>query len=123
MVKFYLGFLLQNNVTKLHKKCEVFFWLLITFPLYLYCSDDDNNKTSNIMTELPIGLVRKSFLEHLNEFIDYVCKFYELDGGQHPTATREEIENAIGYYLTQPHEFEIEFDSIDREKIYELLTS
>ena len=26
-----------------------FIWLFKNFPLYLYCSDDDNNKTSNIM--------------------------------------------------------------------------
>ena len=66
-------------------------------------------------------LVKRNFLTDLNLFIEYCNDFYNKKTGMYPIASRKEIINAIGEYLTQPHEFEIQFDSIDREKVREIL--
>ena len=39
----------------------------------------------------------------------------------YPIAKRSEIINAIGEYLTEPHPFDIQFDSIDRENVRMIL--
>jgi hypothetical protein len=74
------------------------------------------------LSETPIPSVKpNNFLTDLNLFIEYCNDFYNIKSGMYPIAKRSEIINAIGEYLTQPHEFEIQFDSIDREKVREIL--
>ena len=75
-----------------------------------------------MMNEAPIPMMKPvSFLNELTMFIEYCNDFYNKKTGMYPIASRKEIINAIGEYLTQPHEFEIQFDSIDREKVREIL--
>ena len=75
-----------------------------------------------MMNEAPIPRqVQRNFLNEFNIFIEYCNDFYNIESGMYPIAKRSEIINAIGEYLTQPHEFEIQFDSIDREKVREIL--
>ncbi len=74
------------------------------------------------MNEAPIPMqVQRNFLNELNLFIEYCNDFYNIKSGMYPIAKRSEIINAIGEYLTEPHPFEIQFDSIDREKVREIL--
>jgi len=74
------------------------------------------------MNEAPIPMqVQRNFLNELNLFIEYCNDFYNIKSGMYPIAKRSEIINAIGEYLTEPHEFDIQFDSIDREKVREIL--
>jgi hypothetical protein len=74
------------------------------------------------LSEAPIPtLVQRNFLTDLNLFIEYCNDFYNVKTGVYPIAKRKDIINAIGEYLTQSHEFEIQFDSIDREKVREIL--
>jgi hypothetical protein len=75
-----------------------------------------------MMNEAPIPMqVQRNFLNELNLFIEYCNDFYNIGNGIYPIAKRSEIINAIGEYLTEPHPFEIQFDSIDREKVREIL--
>jgi len=75
-----------------------------------------------MMNEAPIPMqVQRNFLNELNLFIEYCNDFYNIKSGMYPIAKRSEIINAIGEYLTEPHEFDIQFDSIDREKVREIL--
>ena len=75
-----------------------------------------------MMNEAPIPMqVQRNFLTDLNLFIEYCNDFYNKKTGMYPIASRKEIINAIGEYLTEPHEYEIQFDSIDREKVREIL--
>jgi lipoprotein NlpI len=75
-----------------------------------------------MMNEAPIPMqVQRNFLNELNLFIEYCNDFYNIKSGMYPIAKRSEIINAIGEYLTEPHPFEIQFDSIDREKVREIL--
>lgn len=75
-----------------------------------------------MLSETPIPMFKPvSFLSDLNEFNQYCNDFYNEHYGVYRIASAEAIEAAIGEYLTQPHEFEIQFDSIDREKVREIL--
>ena len=74
------------------------------------------------LSEAPIPMIsQRSFFEDLREFNEYCNEFYNINYGIYPIASSEQIEAAIGEYLTQPHEYEIQFDSIDREKVREIL--
>ena len=74
------------------------------------------------MFEAPIPMVkRRSFFEDLKQFNHYCNDFYNEYYGVYRIASTDQIEAAIGEYLTQPHEYEIQFDSIDREKVREIL--
>ena len=75
------------------------------------------------LSEAPIAMrvEKRSFFEDLREFNEYCNEFYNINYGIYPIASSEQIEAAIGEYLTQPHEYEIQFDSIDREKVREIL--
>ena len=74
------------------------------------------------MNEAPIPMIKKrSFFKDLQEFNQYCNDFYNEHYGVYPIASSEQIEAAIGEYLTEPHPFEIQFDSIDREKVREIL--
>ena len=75
-----------------------------------------------MMNEAPIPMMKAvSFLSDLNLFIEYCNDFYNKKTGMYPIASRKEIINAIGEYLTEPHEHEIQFDSFDREKVRTIL--
>jgi hypothetical protein len=74
------------------------------------------------LSETPIpALVKRNFLTDLNLFIEYCNDFYNIKSGMYPIAKRSEIINAIGEYLTEPHQFDIQFDSIDRENVRMIL--
>jgi len=74
------------------------------------------------LSETPIPTqVQRNFLTDLNLFIEYCNDFYNIKSGVYPIAKRSEIINAIGEYLTEPHPYDIQFDSIDREKVREIL--
>ena len=71
-------------------------------------------------TPIPV-VIERSFLIELQNFITYCNDFYNIETGIYPIATSNEIEAAIGEYLTSPHQVDIEFDSIDREQVRELI--
>jgi hypothetical protein len=72
--------------------------------------------------EAPIPMIKpRSFFEDLKHFNEYCNDFYNEEYGIYPISSSEAIEAAIGEYLTQPHEYEIQFDPIDREKVREIL--
>ena len=74
------------------------------------------------LSEAPIPMIsQRSFFEDLRDFNEYCIQFYHEVHGIYPIASTEQIEAAIGEYLTQPHSYEIQFDSIDREKVREIL--
>jgi hypothetical protein len=71
-------------------------------------------------TPIPV-VIERSFLIELQNFITYCNDFYNIETGIYPIATSEEIESAIGEYLTSPHQVDIQFDSFDREQVRELI--
>ena len=74
------------------------------------------------LSETPIPAFKpNNFLAELQLFIEYCNDFYNIKSGMYPVATKNEIIAAIGEYLTEPHEFEIQFDSIDRENVRMIL--
>jgi hypothetical protein len=75
-----------------------------------------------MLSETPIPAFKpNNFLAELQLFIEYCNDFYNIKSGMYPVATKNEIIAAIGEYLTEPHEFEIQFDSIDRENVRMIL--
>jgi hypothetical protein len=75
-----------------------------------------------MLSETPIPAFKpNNFLAELQLFIEYCNDFYNIKSGMYPVAKRSEIINAIGVYLTQPREFEVQFDSIDRENVRMIL--
>ena len=81
-----------------------------------------------MITETPIPAFKpNNFLTDLHLFIEYCNDFYNIKTGMYPVATKKEIVAAIGEYLTEPHEFEIQFDdkTVNRtffeQKILELV--
>jgi hypothetical protein len=81
----------------------------------------DNPVTPTTMNlfESPIPMIvrQSNFLIELQSFITYCNDFYNIEYGVYPIATSEEIEAAIGEYLTSPHQVDIQFDSFDREQV------
>ena len=74
------------------------------------------------LSESPIPMIKKrSFFKDLEEFNQYCNDFYNEYYGVYRIASSEQIEDAIGVYLTRPHEFEVQFDSIDRENVRMIL--
>jgi hypothetical protein len=74
------------------------------------------------LSEAPIPMIKqRSFFADLREFNQYCNDFYNEHYGEYRIASSEAIEAAIGEYLTEPHEHEIQFDSFDREKVREIL--
>lgn len=70
-------------------------------------------------------MVRKLIFEIL-EFTEYCCSFYDKEDptAVYPIATRQEIEEAIYKLLTNDHQTikcEIDFDSLDREKVRKII--
>ena len=62
-----------------------------------------------------------NFLSELTQFIEYCNEFYNIENGVYPIADSIQIERAIGEYLTQPHKIDIQFDSVDRELVRDIL--
>ena len=50
-------------------------------------------------------------------FENYCNKFYNIKSGIYPLATKQEIKNAIQLYFLTNDFTNIEFDSLDREKV------
>jgi hypothetical protein len=74
------------------------------------------------LSEAPIPMIKtRSFFKDLENFNQYCNDFYNEYYGVYPIASSVQIEAAIGEFLTQPHEYDIQFDSIDREKVREIL--
>ena len=74
------------------------------------------------LSEAPIPMIKqRSFFKDLEEFNQYCNDFYNQYYGLYPIASSEQIEAAIGEYLTEPHPFDIQFDSIDRENVRMIL--
>jgi hypothetical protein len=74
------------------------------------------------LSEAPIPMIkRRSFFKDLEQFNQYCNDFYNEYYGVYRIASSEQIEDAIGEYLTEPHPYDIQFDSIDREKVREIL--
>jgi hypothetical protein len=65
--------------------------------------------------------LKSIFLSQLFDFINYVDEFYNLETGIYPIATREQIIEAIGEYMLNQRTLKCEFDSIDREKVRQIL--
>lgn len=59
-------------------------------------------------------------LKDIEKFYNYCLDFYGKEG-IYPIANDQIIYNAIGQYITQPRSIPIEFDSIDREKVREII--
>jgi hypothetical protein len=72
-------------------------------------------------TPIPVLIKKGDFLSELNKFIEYCNGFYNIKDGIYPIATKDEIINAVGEYLTEPHQIEIQFDSIDREMVRKII--
>tara|TARA_R110001632_G_scaffold50279_7_gene125501 strand:+ start:1174 stop:1407 length:234 start_codon:yes stop_codon:yes gene_type:complete len=62
-----------------------------------------------------------NFLTELNHFISYCNDFYNIETGIYKLTTLIEIERAIGEYLTEPKTIDVQFDSLDREKVREII--
>lgn len=62
-----------------------------------------------------------SFMMELTRFIEYCNAFYNIQYGVYPLWTADEIQRAVGEYLTNPHGIDIQFDSLDREAVREIL--
>ena len=74
------------------------------------------------LSEAPIPMIKKrSFFKDLEEFNQYCNDFYNEYYGVYRIASSEQIEAAIGEYLTEPHTTDIQFDSIDRENVRMIL--
>jgi hypothetical protein len=65
--------------------------------------------------------LKSIFLSQLYDFINYVDEFYNIENGIYPIATRTQIIEAIGEYMLSQRTLKCEFDSIDREKIRQIL--
>ena len=59
--------------------------------------------------------------EEVDRFVSYCNDFYNINTGIYPIATFEQIQDAVRYYLTQPNEVEVCFDSMDRERVRMIL--
>lgn len=57
----------------------------------------------------------------ITNFIDYCNDFYSLETGIYPIATKKDIETACIKYILQAKNNNLEFDSLDREKVRTIL--
>ena len=60
-------------------------------------------------------------LREIENFYSYCLDFYEEKKGIYPIANKKIIYNAIGEYLTKARLYPVEFDSIDREAVREII--
>lgn len=57
----------------------------------------------------------------INKFIEYCNEFYNIETGIYPVATKGDIIKAIGQYMSKTNGNDIHFDSLDRERVREIL--
>lgn len=57
----------------------------------------------------------------LVQFIEYCNEFYDIETGIYPVATKKDIIKAIGQYISKTNGNDIHFDSLDRERVREIL--
>ena len=60
-------------------------------------------------------------IKDIINFTEYVYNFYSLDCGIYPIADKETIDKAIYIYITDPNTNRIDFDSLDRLKVREII--
>jgi hypothetical protein len=64
---------------------------------------------------------RNDFFNNVSEFIYYCDGFYNIDSGIYPIASYNDIEAACIKYILSGNRTDLEFDSLDREKVREIL--
>lgn len=57
----------------------------------------------------------------IQNFIQYCDEFYNIETGIYPVATKEDIKKAIAQYMSKTNGKDIHFDSLDRERVREIL--
>lgn len=60
-------------------------------------------------------------LREIENFYTYCLDFYSFEIGIYPIADADTIREAIGEYIKQPKTHPIEFDTLDREKVREII--
>jgi hypothetical protein len=60
-------------------------------------------------------------IKDIQNFTNYVFDFYNIENGIFPIADKETIDKAIYIYLTDPNTNRIDFDSLDRLKVREII--
>lgn len=60
-------------------------------------------------------------INEIKEFVEYCNSFYNYSGGVYPIASSSTIEKAVETYIKKVRTFPLEFDSIDREKVREII--
>jgi len=63
----------------------------------------------------------RNYWEEIKKFYEYVWEFYNLESGVYPIATDERIQEAVNQYLESKSLKDIEFDSLDRERVREII--
>jgi hypothetical protein len=63
----------------------------------------------------------RNYCTEIKRFYDYVWEFYNLESGIYPIATDEKIQSSVNQYLESKSLKEIEFDSLDRERVREII--
>jgi hypothetical protein len=57
----------------------------------------------------------------IKRFKKYCNDFYNIKYGVYPIATTREISKAVDKYICKPKHWSLEFDSMDREQVREIL--
>lgn len=57
----------------------------------------------------------------IQDFIKYCNEFYNIETGIYKVATKEDIKKAIAHYMNKTNGKNIHFDSLDRERVREIL--
>jgi len=63
----------------------------------------------------------RNYLEEIKEFQEYVCEFYNDKNGIYPIANNVQIQDAVMKYIESMLLTDIHFDSLDRERVREIL--
>ena len=63
------------------------------------------------------------FAKRINEFVDYVCDFYGKNGIYDMGATVSQIQTATIHYIGSDDSLPFYGDSLDRERVRDILTS
>ena len=62
-----------------------------------------------------------NLVDEIVEFQEYCMAFYNNETGVYPIATNDEIVRAVDQYLRSTPLSEVEFDSLDRERVREII--
>ena len=63
----------------------------------------------------------RNYVREIKEFQVYVWEFYNDKNGIYPIANSIQIQDAVMKYIESKPLTEIEFDSLDRERVREIL--